>query len=237
MRPLSAPPSPPSRAFDRRKPHTRTRARRSRTAETPGLWLSGIAEWRPLTFPSWMSIQPSMKGERRRSDRVRRPPRKLPRRRVPALPGHGHETVDGDLRRQRIELGRATGLGHRFVEPAHESEHEAELIVSERIVRIERECPAKFGFGSRPIMFIPGLVHGQRGMSLGGRVVELDRLLRRGLRALGPASRGGEDSFVEAGPEVCVRETGERGRKARIPPDWPLRSARSPCSSSRRSGG
>ena len=69
------------------------------------------------------------------------------------------------------------------------AEPQTELIVSERVIRIERERPSKFALAALPIELVEKFEYRQRGVRFGGIVVQLDRFLG-GRFGLGLGFRG-----------------------------------------------
>lgn len=83
-------------------------------------------------------------------------------------------------RRERIELGRATELGDRFVVPSTHRENVAVSLVRERIAGVEGDGPAKAALRRGAIHMIDGLECREGTMRFGQRRIDLDRPARGG---------------------------------------------------------
>ena len=91
-----------------------------------------------------------------------------------------HEPEAGHvLERQRIERDRATDLGDRLVVPAARAQGLAVPRANRRVGLIERQRPLVLTGALRPVPLVIEVEPAERGMRVGGTVVEGDRLIRR----------------------------------------------------------
>jgi hypothetical protein len=84
----------------------------------------------------------------------------------PAFPDGRQDSVQPNLCRQRVEFRRATAFGDRLRCAQLQGQSERELIVGERVVRLERECLAELGFQAFPIAFVEKLEDRERCFAL-----------------------------------------------------------------------
>src|SRR5262245_58635117 len=99
-----------------------------------------------------------------------------------AFPDGRRDGVQPYLRGQRVEFRRATAFDDRLRYAHLEGQSERELIVGERVIRVERDCLAELRFRAFPIVFVEKLEDAERCVPFGGIAVELNCLYRGSLR-------------------------------------------------------